>query len=216
MAIDKSHTSPLMKVGIVLLAATFVLGIGFAGLSGLSSCSASAPLLPGSPAAEATSTVESTQSVAAKYEPQIAAIDASLTVNPKSYPLLVSQAENYFGWAYDSQNTSKDASAAAPLWAKARTFFERAIAVESTEAAIIGDYAITLYYSGDVTAAIATAEKSRKLDPTLAQNLFNLGNFYAAAGDKAKAIASYQAYIASAPSGDLVQKAKDNIATLQK
>jgi len=42
MAIDKSHTSPLMKTGIILLAATFVLGIGFAGISGMQGCSAAA------------------------------------------------------------------------------------------------------------------------------------------------------------------------------
>ncbi len=218
MAIDKSRTSPLMKTGIIMLAATFVLGIGFAGIAGISSCSVAAPLLPGgSTTTTSTPTTETTQTIALKWTPAINAREASLTVNPASYDLLVAQGDSYFGYAYEIQQLTPNASPLDnPLWAKASTYFARAVAVKATDAPVFGDYAITLFYSGETTAAITAGEKARTLDPTLAQNLFNLGNYYGAAGDKAKAIAAYQAYLTAAPTGELAQNAKDNIAALSK
>jgi tetratricopeptide (TPR) repeat protein len=217
MAIDKSRTSPLMKTLIIALAATFVLGVGFAGIAGMSSCSVAAPLLPGGTSAGTTAATETTQAIEAKYAPQIKAIEASLTANPKSYDLLIAQAESYFGWAYDVQLTkASEPTTANPLWATARGYFERAVAVKATDATIIGDYAITLFYSGETSAAIAAGEKARLLDPKIVQNLFNLGNYYDAAGDAAKAKEAYQAYLTAAPTGPLAQQAKDNIARLSQ
>lgn len=216
MAINKSRTSPLMKTGIILLAATFALGVGFAGVSGISSCTSAAPLLPGgtttTPAA-----AESTQTIALKWTPQINAREASLTAEPKNYDLLVAQAESYFGWAYDVQQAQpSEPTTSNPLWGSARSFFERAVAVKATDATVIGDYAITLFYTGDTTGAIAAGEQARKLDPSVVQNLFNLGNYYATAGNNAKAVEMYQAYLAAAPNGELAQAAKDNIASLSQ
>jgi tetratricopeptide (TPR) repeat protein len=218
MAIDKSRTSPTMKALIIGLAATFVLGVGFAGISSLSSCSVAAPLLPGgaSTITQPAST-ETTQSIALKWKPQIQAREASITVQPKNYDLLVAQADAYFGWAYDVQQLAPSQSTTSnPQWDTARSYFARAIAIKATDAPTVGDYAITLFYSGDTTGAITEGEKARALDPKLAQNLFNLGNYYATAGDKAKAIDAYNAYLAADPTGNLVQTAKDNIAALSK
>jgi tetratricopeptide (TPR) repeat protein len=216
MAIDKSRTSPLMKTMIISLAAVFVLGIGFAGVASIGSCSP-APLLPGGATDTSTASTESTQTIALKYTPSINAREASLTVEPKNYDLLVAQAETYFGWAYDTQQvTPSEPTTANPLWASASTYFKRALDIKATDATIIGDYAITLFYSGDVGGAITQGEKAKALDPKVVQNLYNLGNYYATAGDNAKAIASYQAYLTAAPSGELVQSAKDNIAALSK
>jgi tetratricopeptide (TPR) repeat protein len=212
MAIDKSRTSPLMKTLIIILAASFVISIF--SLGALSSCSVAAPLLPGGGTTPAT-TVESTATIAARYAPQIQALEASLAVEPKNYDLLVSQAESYFGWAYDVQMADQSVSTTSnPLWGTARSYFQRAVAVKATDATIIGDYAVTLFYSGDTSAAIAAGEQARTLDPKVAQNLFNLGNYYASAGENTKAITAYEAYIAAAPSGELVQNAKDNITAL--
>lgn len=214
MAFDKSRTSPLMKTGIVLLAATFVLGIGFAGLSGISSCNVAAPLLPQS-TTTAPVALETTQTIALKWTPQINALEASLTATPKDYNLLVQQADSYFGWAFEVQGTMPSASPTSnPLWASSRTYFERAIAIKATDAAVLGDYAVTLFYTGDTAAAIVAGEKARALDPKVAQNLFNLGNFYATAGENAKAIEAYQAYLTAAPTGNQAAQAKANIAQL--
>jgi tetratricopeptide (TPR) repeat protein len=219
MAIDKSRTSPTMKALIIGLAATFVLGVGFAGISSLSSCSVAAPLLPGgaSSVTSPAASTETSQSISLKWTPQIQAREASLTAEPKNYDLLVAQADAYFGWAYDMQQlTPSESTTSNPLWGSARTFFARAVAIKATDAGTVGDYAITLFYTGDTAGAITEGEKARALDPKLAQNLFNLGNYYATAGDKAKAIDAYNAYLAADPTGNLVQTAKDNIAALSK
>jgi len=216
MAIDKSRTSPLMKTGSSCLALTFVLGIGFAGISGISSCTAAAPLLPGGATPPVAST-ETSQSIALKWTPVINAREASITADPKNYNLLTAQAQSYFSWANEVQQTTPSASTTSnPLWASAATYYKRAIEIQATEAPVIGDYAITLFYSGDTTGAIAAGEQAKKLDPSVVQNLFNLGNYYATAGDNAKAIENYQAYLTAAPSGELAQAAKDNIAALSQ
>lgn len=217
MAIDKSHTSPAMKAGIIALAVVFFLGFVAVGLSGLSSCSVATPLLPGGATSNTPAASESTQTIALKYTPQINAREASLTANPKDYGLLVAQADSYFSWAYDVQQlTPSEPTTANPLWGSAKSYFQRAVAIKATDAAVLGDYAITLFYTGDTAAAITEGEKSKAIDPTLPQNLFNLGNYYATAGQNAKAIASYQAYISAEPTGSLVDQAKQNITALSK
>jgi tetratricopeptide (TPR) repeat protein len=215
MAIDKSRTSPLMKAGIIALAVLFVLGVGFAGLASLPSCSAASLLPTGASSTTAASTV-STQTIALKYAATIQALDASLTVNPKDYTLLVQQGDTYFSWANDVQQTMPTTTSPLtnPLWATARGYYERAVAIETTDATTYGDYAITLFYTGETAAAISAGEKARALDPKLVQNLFNLGNYYATANEATAAIAAFKAYISAEPTGSLVTQAQSNITAL--
>jgi len=219
MAIDKSRTSPLMKTGIILLAATFVLGIGFAGISGMQGCSTSAPLLPGSATTTTTDTTTSTESTAAialKYQPQVQALEASLTAEPKNYGLLVAQGNLYLDWANAVQNTlTSESPTSNPLWASAKTYYARAVAIKATDAPVMGDYGISLFFSGETSAAIKAGETARALDPKLAVNLFMLGQYYATEGQNAKAVEAFQAYVTAAPTGDLVTAAKQNITQLQ-
>jgi tetratricopeptide (TPR) repeat protein len=204
-----------MKAGIIALAVLFVLGIGFTGLAALPSCSA-ASLLPGGATSTTPASTESTQTIALKYAATVQALDASLTVNPKDYTLLVQQGDTYFSWAYDVQQTLPATASplANPLWITARGYYERAVALKATDATTLGDYAITLFYSGETTAAITVGEKARTLDPTLAQNLYNLGNYYATAGQNANAITAFKAYIAADATGTLVKQAQSNITAL--
>lgn len=214
MAIDKSNTSPLMKVLIIFLAATFVLGIGFAGVVG--SCSSATPTTTtGTPAGSATTT-QTVNAIGLQYTPIIQAIEASITVEPKNYDLLVAQAQNYYQWgakvreAVQTSNPGQDA----PIWKSAATYYARALAVKSGDTQVMGDYAVSLFYSGDAPAAITEGEKVRALDAKFGPNLFNLGIFYQNSGDKVKAKAAYEAYLAVEPAGDMAQAAKDNIAAL--
>jgi predicted TPR repeat methyltransferase len=80
---------------------------------------------------------------------------------------------------------------------------------------VLGDYGISLFFSGDTSAAIATGEQARALDPKLSVNLFMLGQYYATAGENAKAVSAFQSYLAVAPTGDLAATAKTNITQLQ-
>lgn len=217
MAIDKSRTSPLMKALIIFIAATFVLGIGFSSFVG--SCSSTTPTgtTPGTPGAAATTT-QTVDAINLQYSPIIQALETSITADPKNYGLLVGQAQNYYQWgakvreAVQTDGSEQDL----PIWKAAATYYQRALDVKSDDVAVMGDYAVSLFYSGDTTAAIAAGEKVRAKDAKFAPNLFNLGIFYQTAGDTAKAKAAYEAYLVVEPSGDSAQAAKDNLAGLAK
>jgi predicted Zn-dependent protease len=216
MAIDKSRTSPFMKTMIILLAGTFVLGIGFTGLTSLSSCTASAPLLPSS----STST-ESTASVAtinAKYSPAVKTREASITADPKNYTLLVAQANGYYDWASALlQAASTETTADLELWQSSATYYERALKIKPGDTSVTTDYSITLFYSGDVTKAISVGEKLRAANPKFAAIVYNLGVFYANSGTSdanAKAIAAFNAYLKLEPSGTNATNAKQLITQL--
>lgn len=215
MAINKSHTSPLMKTMILLLAGTFVLSIGFAGIATIPSCGAG-PLLPqprstGTPAAS----TETTAQIAATFGPVVNAQEASLTVNPKNYDLLVAQGNTYLEWANAvAQTSQEDLTPSLPLWGKAVGYYKRAVDIKATDAVVLGDYGISLYFSGDTTAAISAGEKSRAIDPRLAPNVFFLGEYYATAGDTAKALDAFQAYLALEPNGTYAANAQQAIKDL--
>jgi tetratricopeptide (TPR) repeat protein len=215
MAIDKSRTTPLMKGIIIFIALSFVISIG--GVAGLSSCSAiNQANQAGTSKPASASPTQTVDALSMQYTPVIKAIEASLTADPKNYGLLVKQAEIYFAWAAQVQQALQDTNSGQDLaiWKAAATYYARALAVKAGDAVTMGDYAVSLFYSEDTTGAIAMGEKARAADPKLEQNLFNLGNFYWKAGDKAKAKAAYEAYLALAPTGDMAQAAKDNIAAL--
>lgn len=215
MAIDKSHASPFVKAVIIFISITFILSMGFA--AGLSSCSSQTPASStGTTNAGSTSTTQSVAAIGLQFTPIIQAAEASLTADPKNYDLLLAQATNYYDWGQQVQ-TALGASASgedAPIWKSAVALYARALAVKPGDKTVMGDYAVALHYSGDTTAAIAEAEKVRALDPKFAPNLFNLGVFYATAGDKVKAKAAFEAYLAVEPTGQMAQSAKDDIAAL--
>jgi len=222
MAINKARTSPLMKTLIIILAASFVLSIGFAGIGSIPGCSAG-PLLPqpnATTGADSTASTETTAALAARYTKQIGSLEASLTADPKNYELLVAQGESYLQWALEFATlTSTLPDTSSTVWASAITYFDRALKVKATDGSVVGDYAMALFYSGETTAAIAAGEQSRKLDPTGAQNLYNLGNYYSKAGNTSKALEAYKACLAAnsaaaSPNAELAKAAQDAITQL--
>jgi tetratricopeptide (TPR) repeat protein len=217
MAFDKSRTSPLMKTLIIMLAATFFVGIGFAGLSGLSSCSTNAPLLPGGPAGPgaSTDTTAALQAINLKWSPQITSREASITADPENYDLLVAQGQSYFDWAAEVQQaTQGQTTADQPLWVAATTYYRRALEAKPGEPNVTTDYAISLLYSRETTQAIAVAEQVRAANPTFSPVLFNLGIFYRTAGDNAKAKEALEAYLKLDPSGANAAAAQQQLTEL--
>lgn len=213
MAIDKSNTPVWMKVVIVFIAATFVISIGF---SGLSSCSTGTTTGGSTTNPASTSTTQTIAAIGLQYTPIIQAAETSLTAEPKNYDLLLAQATNYYDWAQQVQTAlgTSNTGQAEPIWKAAASLYARALAVKNGDKTVMGDYAVALHYSGDTAAAIVEGEKVRALDPKFAPNLFNLGVFYATSGDKVKAKAAFEAYLAVDPTGTLAQSAKDSIASL--
>lgn len=216
MSFDKSRTSPLMKILIVALAGTFVVGIGFAGLSGLNSCT-NGPLLPGgttgTPASTDTTAV--LQAIDLKWAPQIQAREASITADPKNYDLLIAQGQSYFEWALAvAQATEGKTGAEQPLWTSAATYYKRALTVKAGDPNATTDFAITLLYSGETTQAITVGERVRAANPTFSPVLYNLGIFYRTAGDAAKAKEAFEAYLKLDPNGSSAAASQQQLTEL--
>jgi len=217
MAIDKSRTSPLMKTLIIMLAATFVIAIGFTGLSGLSSCSTNAPLLPGGPTTPgaSTDTTAAIQAINLKWTPQITAREASITADPKNYDLLLAQGQAYFDWAAEIQQATKSATAADQALGNAATdYSQRALGRNPGEPNATTDYSIALLYSGETTQAISVAEGVKAANPTFSPVLFNLGIFYRTAGDNARAKEAFEAYLKLDPNGSNAASAQQQLTQI--
>lgn len=221
MAMDKSRTSPLMKTMIVLLAVTFVAGIGFAGVAGLSSCSANAPLLPGGGSVTGTGSTDTTaqiNAINARFTPTVTAREASITANPKDYNLLVAQANDYYDWALQVTQVAKQVTPdSTQIWAAAASYYGRALDVKPGDPNVATDYSIALFYSGETNKAIEVAEKTRTDNPTFAPVVYNLGVFYAnstAADSKTKAVAAFNDYLKLEPNGANAANAKQFLKDL--
>lgn len=216
MAIDKSRTSPFVKGVIIFVAVSFVLGIAGTAFVPLLESIFNPSATTGTNGTGSATATDTVNAISAKYSSRIQANDQKLKTDSKNYDVLVDQAQAYHDWANDvMQATQQQGGTDRPLWLLAVDFYDKALAVKPGDPNVMTDMAIAQFYTGDVQAAIATGLAVKKADPKFAQVYFNLGVFYAAAGDNTNAIASYREYVKLAPNGDLVADANSRIAELQ-
>jgi Flp pilus assembly protein TadD len=217
MAIDKSRTSPFVKVTIVILAVLLVLGI--AGPSVVSLIEVIINPAAATTATTPTGSTDASGTIAAanaQYSVQTKAADAELAKDPANYDLLVKQAQTYHDWAGTITQADQGASGQdRPLWLLAVDFYKKALAVKPGDPSVSTDMAICQFYSGDTVGALATAQAVAKANPTFAPVHFNMGVFYTFSNDTAKAVAEYELYIKLAPTGELVAEAKTRITELK-
>ena len=194
MGLDKSHTSVGMKIIIGLLIIAFVSMFLYGGIASVIELfkpnpNQAAPVASADPVAAAT----------VKYQAQIDALSAQVESQPTSYTALVSLGNKYFDWAQElgkaSQTSTAAATAMGPVWVSAKDTYARAVKVQPGDPGVTIDYAIATFYSGESTAAIAIAEPVTKSNPTFAQAWLNLGTFYEATAQPAKAIVAYERYL---------------------
>ena len=221
MAIDKSHTTPFVKGVIIAIAAIFILAMvatAFAGFAGTGTTGQTAS--SGQTASQ--STTATVRQIAQAAQPRIQAREASLTADPKNYTLLVAQGQAYFDWAQSVLSATQaqlQANPAAPrqdtpYWKLAVPYYRRALSVKSGDPNVMTDYSTTLFYSGDTTTAIAVGEDVRTLSPSFSPVVFNLGVYYEAAGQTAKAKAAFQEYLRLDPKGSNAAAAKQELTKL--
>ena len=222
MAIDKSNTKPAVKVLIWVLIVAFVLsgtGLGFASFYNL---------FQAQPASQTTSSASQIPAINSTNEITIKELKRSAESTPASFTALVSLGNAYIDWASQVQAaafppgstqqtkvSTEVAQQISTLFYSARDTYALAIKLNPNDAAVLGDYSVALYYTGDTPGAIKAALAALKINPKFAQVQFNVGNFYADSGDKAKAIAAYQSYLKLEPTGDKADAAKKNIEQLQ-
>lgn len=223
MGLDKSSTSPAMKIIISLLILAFVSTFLYGGIASIIQVFKPNP---NQPAATSTNPVAAAK---AQFQPQIDALTKLAASDPTSQTPLVNLGNAYFDWAQQvsqaSQNSTSAAVTAGALWVSAKDTYAKAIKIKPGDSALTVDYAIATFYAGDTTGAIAIALPVSKSDPTFAQAWLNLGVFYQASGENAKAIAALQQYLKLDPAGkqgnatyakqqlDLLRKASTGTST---
>ena len=220
MAIDKSRTKPWMKAVIIFVCASFVLGVGFSFSGFLSATQTTTGTQTGS-----SNTSETIDAIARTYSASIKALEASASPNDPAVDLAI--AEKYFEWGDTVLQAVSQAGGntpaaqqqgfalSAPYWQAASAAYAKSFKVKSGDASSTTDYAISVFYSGDASGAVKIAEELVSRDPKFAPIRFNLGIFYANAGDTAKARAALQEYLTIDPNGQSAAAAKDMLSKLQ-
>lgn len=190
MALDKKQTKLITKIGIGLVALMLVVAFipwnsfGFGG-----------------GAQDPTGTDGGQlETIASKYTSTIAFNDEALASDPTSYTVLVSQGNTYFDWALEVQQASQT-GADRPMWLSAAVYYGRAVSVQPGDPNVATDYAVSLFYSGDVQSAIGVIEPVLMENPEFAVAFYNAGIFYNAAGRSADAVSAMQTYLSLDPGG---------------
>ena len=216
MGIDKSSTSVAMKVIISLLILAFVSTFLYGGIASIIEVFKPNPNQPAA-ASKDPIVVASVQ-----YKPQVDALSKLVASEPTSYTPLVNLGNAYFDWAQAVAKASQTSTAAAvtagTLWVSAKDAYGKAVKAKPGDPAVTIDYSIATFYSGDTVSAIAIAEPVSIANPTFSQAWLNLGVFYQAAGQSAKAIAAFERYLKLDPTGKQgnAAYAKQQLATLKK
>jgi tetratricopeptide (TPR) repeat protein len=218
VAINKAKTSPVMKGFIIFLIIAFVVTIGAASIPSIAD-------LFRTPAATTTATtpVATVEQINAQYQPGITALTAIVASDPTSYTANVNLGNAYFDWAQTlstpaagaSQISTAAMAAVGPLWLSSKDAYAKAVKIKPGDPAVETDFAIVTFYSGETTAAIVIGEGVTRTKPDFAQVWLNLGVFYGAMGQNAKAIAAFERYVKLDPKGQNVSFAQDQIKTLK-
>lgn len=193
MAINKKNASPVIRIGIIVVAGLLVLSfIPWGGLGVFSN----------SGARDASGTQGNLDAIANKYAPRISSLEQMLESQPTSYTVLVQIGHAYSGWG-DEVKTSPAGRIGAdrPLWLAAVAYYDRALALNATIPPDLTDAAIARFYSGDTAGAIELVERVWKINPDFAPAYFNAGIFYESAGRSEAAIASFKRYLELDPKG---------------
>jgi len=149
-----------------------------------------------------------------------------------AYADLVARADNHFQQGMNLISGGNMGSAA-PYFVAAGQEYGAAWAQQSTDPAVAGNYATSVFYAGDPQGALILANKALKLHPTgqlLQTILFNKGNYLAMIGRQqvtsgkavegrkslAAAKVSYLAAIGIDSKSTLAQSAQTAIAGLSK
>ncbi len=199
MGLDKSSTSLGMKIIISVLILAFVSTFLYGGIASIIQVFQPNPNQPtGAP-------VDPVVAAAAQFQPQVDALRALSESDPTSQTPLVNLGNAYFDWAQQvsqaSQNSTTAAVTASTLWVSAKDTYARAVEIKPGDPALTIDFAIATFYSGDTAGAIAIAVPISESNPTFVQAWLNLGVFYQASGENAKAIAAFNEYLKLDPTG---------------
>lgn len=225
MAINKAKSSPLVKVGSILLALVFVLG-GVT-VNAASCSSAQQGQTPGTQA-------NTLEGVAAQYDPGLKALQEVVRSEPTSYTALVNLGNFYLDYAsainglpgQQQQPTPEAQAKISQMYSGARDVYGAALKINDTDPLVHGDYAISLYNVGEREEAIKVANDAVKKFPDAAIVWLKLGDFNSSyvlgststtstAGYRDAAVRAYEQYLKLDPSGQYASFANQQIQALK-
>lgn len=191
MALNKKQTTLMTRIVLGLLVVVFV----------TSFISIGSNLWSDDNTATQTGTGGTLETIAAKYSGTVQGYEQQLASDPTSYTVLVNQGNTYFDWGIDVRQALPQSGADTPMWVSAKTYYERAAAISDDDPAMMTDFAISVFYSGDTPSAISVIEQVMEEKPDFSQAFFNAGIFYNSAGMGPQAAAAMQRYLELDPDG---------------
>lgn len=202
MAIRKDNSATWVKVVIIFVAASFVIGL--------------IPLVTGGYGSTNTQSTTTTQTgadkIASQYSPAVNAALAVVRSQPTSYTAQVTLGNAYYDWALAALQAKSGGDQ--PIWTAAVGSYKQALAIKSGDPSVSTDMAIAQFYSGDTQGAIATIVPVMKKNPSFANAFSNAAIFYQTAGDNAKAAAALQEFIAKNPKATEVSAMQQQLKQL--
>ncbi|MHB1340778.1 MAG: tetratricopeptide repeat protein [Coriobacteriia bacterium] len=164
MAINKQSSPMWVKGVIIFVAITFIASVAGVAVIGAGGGGASDP--------GSTGTASGATGIAAKYQPTLDALNASLQADPTNAGLLTQLGHTYYEYAAELTNAGLG-TAATPLWGTAISFYDRVLAVEPTNAVVLGNKAFAAYYSNSPVARDALTAFIATNDAALAEQISN-------------------------------------------
>lgn len=196
MKIDKANSPTWVKVTIWVTIVTFVLGFVGLGLTEFfTNSNANSSTASSSSSATSTATAGTTTlaTINAQYQTQALSTEALVKKDPKNAQTQSELGSLYAQWA-QALSTSKDkaAQSAAPeKFKSSAAAWEAAYKLDTNNKEIGGDYATSLYYTGDTDGAVKIAKEVLAKNPKYATVWFNLG-IYLANTDQTQAITALE------------------------
>lgn len=195
MAIDKSRTAPIVKVGIGILAAFLIIGVSSSIIPGI------AEFFSPTAGTQGQTSGGSFATIAAEYGPQVTGLEQQLASDPASFTILATLGNEYFNWAAAVANDkTSPQGASTPYWTLAIGYYERAYAIQP-EPALGTDLAIAYDYSGRLDDAVSQAQRITSTTPTFSPAWYHMGRFLERKGDVAGASAALNRYLGMDPEG---------------
>ncbi|MBK5210880.1 MAG: hypothetical protein JJE36_00915 [Coriobacteriia bacterium] len=196
MKIDKSNSPTWVRVTVWVTTITFIFGFAGLGLAEFftnSNSSSSATSSSSDATSTATAGTTTLATINAQYQTQAVSTEALVKKDPKNAQTQVELGSLYSQWAQAlSTSTDKAAQSAAPeKFKSSATAWAAAYELDKNNKEIGGDYATSLYYTGDTAGAVKIAKEVLAKNPKYATVWFNLG-IYLSNTDKTQAVTALE------------------------
>lgn len=182
MNINKEHAPAWVKITIWITIIAFIfafIAVGFLQvISNLKDTNTDST--QSSTTSTAQNNAASISSINAQYQASVASTEPIVKKEPNNQEQVASLAGLYTQWGMALmalQNNTDAQTQGAEKLALAKQYWEQAYKLDPKNKEIAGDYATSLYYTGDTAGAVKVARQVVKDNPTYSTVWYNLGIF---------------------------------------